>query len=326
MTEPTTSNIGLIIPNTGDLPGTWGSAAINPDMTAIDGMFGGVATVSLTNTNVTLTSPSATISPTAGPNQSQNAIIVLNGTLTGNVQITMPLPGIQRFYNATTGNFVVTLAAASAGNVVGIPQGVMTEVFNDGTNVYFCNLGGYPGKMEFMGGVSVVPAWITACTVKPYLLADTTIYNASGYPILFGLYGGKFGGNGISTFGVPDMSGRVPLQYDFTGTRITTAGCGIDGQTIGAAGGGQNATLLTANLPPYTPAGTLNITATAHVPLQLGGQASSGSSGQTANSASTPVIFDSIGGTLNGTPQGGTSTPVNTVQPAQVAGIWLIKT
>ena len=41
MAEPTTINKALIVPNTGDLPGTWGSAAINPDLSAIDGMLGG---------------------------------------------------------------------------------------------------------------------------------------------------------------------------------------------------------------------------------------------------------------------------------------------
>ena len=63
MVEPVTPLKALIIPNTGDLVGTWGSAALNPDFTAIDGMFGGITTVSLTNANVSLSAPAGSITP-----------------------------------------------------------------------------------------------------------------------------------------------------------------------------------------------------------------------------------------------------------------------
>ena len=39
MAEPQTVNGGLIVPNTGDLVGTWGSAALNPDFVAVDGFL-----------------------------------------------------------------------------------------------------------------------------------------------------------------------------------------------------------------------------------------------------------------------------------------------
>ena len=39
MTEPMTVNVGLIVPNTGDLVDAWGSAATNPDFSAIDGLI-----------------------------------------------------------------------------------------------------------------------------------------------------------------------------------------------------------------------------------------------------------------------------------------------
>ena len=93
MVEPTTVNKALIVPTTGDLSGTWGSAALNPDFTAIDGMFGGVVTVSLTNANVALTAPSGSVTAGAGPFQQQNAIIKFSGTLTGNCTITFTLHG-----------------------------------------------------------------------------------------------------------------------------------------------------------------------------------------------------------------------------------------
>lgn len=250
MVEPNTSNIGLIIPNDGSLSGTWGSAAINPDMVAIDGLFGGVVSVSLSSSPVTLTSPAGTISAAAGPTQSQNSIIKLTGTLSANVQVTLPLPGQQRIHNLTTGNFVVTLRAVGSGAVVGIPQGEVTNVYNDGTNVYLM-LGVDIGEVKSWTGLTAMPSWVTSCTNRPYLLCDGTVYNISDYPYLGNRLLGTFGGNGLTTFAVPDLRGRVSLPYDGTGTRITSAGCGINGQTLGASADNQSVTLTLSQIPTH---------------------------------------------------------------------------
>lgn len=333
MADPQTGNIGLAIPLRGSDVGTW-DIPVNGDFTAIDGMLGGVATVGLSNAPVTLTSPytsPAAPSPSPGPTQSQNGVIIFTGALSANVTVTLPIPAIQQFYNETTGNFLVILRAAGSGEVIAIPQGVCARVYNDGTNVRFIEgIEGRPGKMEFEGGETGLPAWVSACTKKPYLLADGSIYNFSDFPALGAKYGNKFGGNGITTFGVPDMQGRVPLAYDGTGTRITTAGCGINGQTIGAAGGGQTNTVVTANLPPYTPAGGVSVSQP-----QWDGPTTRTQLGVTTNgipanqywSGNTPTDLRSqITASFAGSAQGGTSTPINNVQPAIVAGVWLVKT
>jgi len=69
MADPLTSTRGLAVPTRGSDSGTW-DVPVNNDMIAIDGMFGGVQSISLTNANVTLTVP-ATFSqtPGAGPTQ-----------------------------------------------------------------------------------------------------------------------------------------------------------------------------------------------------------------------------------------------------------------
>jgi microcystin-dependent protein len=105
-----------------------------------------------------------------------------------------------------------------------------------------------------------------------------------------------------------------------TGSRLTTAGGGVDGGTLGAVGGAQTQTLLTANLPPYTPAGSVSVTST-------GGATVVQSSGPTDNFASiagaavqtnqTRSAITSTG-SLTGTAQGGTSTPFRTMQPTIV--------
>jgi hypothetical protein len=123
VTEPTTVNGGLIIPNTGDLPGTWGSNALNPDFIALDGTLWGVTTISASNSSIVLTSPSGfTPTPSAGPTQAQNAVLKFTGVLTGNVQVTLPIPGYYIIDNQTTGAFVLSFRAIGSGQVIAVDQ------------------------------------------------------------------------------------------------------------------------------------------------------------------------------------------------------------
>lgn len=330
MSDPQTSNILLSVPVRGSDVGTW-DTPVNGDFTAIDGLFGGVATVGLTNSNVTLTFPSGTPSASPGPTQAQNAAIKFTGTLTANVVVTLPLPGYIILDNQTTGNFTVSFRAAGSGNVVATPHGSRMHVYNDGSNVSFVD-NALPGSLVFLAGVSALPSWMSACTVSPYLIADGSIYNFSSYGALGAYLAGTFGGNGITTFGVPDLRGRVPLAYDGTGTRITTAGCGINGQTMGASGGEQVHTLVTSELAAHnhgiTDLGHFhymlpNHNASIFVPdnggLGNAGLANEGlesSNIQQTQTATTNITINNAGG-------GGAH---NNVQPAQVAGLWAVKT
>ena len=331
MADPTTTNILLAAPTRGSDPGTW-DTPVNANSSTIDGYIGGVVTVSLSNAPVTLTAPAGTPTPGAGPFQSQNRILKFTGTLSSNVTITLPLPGEYTVQNLTTGAFVVIFRAVGAGNLVSTPQGSIMKIWCDGTDVWLIK-NQIPGALTFLGGVSAVPVWITACTIPPYLLCDGTVYNFSTYPALGNLYVGNFGGNGITTFGVEDLRGRVPLAYDGTGTRITVAGSGLNGQTLGASLDKQTVTLLTGNLPAYTPIGSIVTTTVAGEANALGIQnppinpQNVAGIGGTSNGGSItkPPSFISTS-TFTGTAQGGTSTPVVNVQPSQVAGIWLVST
>ena len=246
------------------------------------------------------------------------------------MQVTLPLPGEYTIQNLTVGNFVVTFAAAGAGNVTATPSGSIMHVWNDGTNVWPVKPT-IPGALTFLGGVNAVPAWITACTVQPFLLCDGSVYNYSTYTALGNLYGGSFGGNGITTFGVQDLRGRVPLAYDGTGIRITEAGCGINGQTLGAAGGAETEPLTVAQLPSITSTNpTQNISLGSNIPASAlpFGNTSVTPSGTflVPYSNSGPV---NITNSVNSITVTSTNTLGNAhanVQPAQVSGIWLVST
>ena len=61
---------------------------------------------------------------------------------------------------------------------------------------------------------------------------------------LFSLLGTVFGGDGVTTFALPDMRGRFPMQFG--------AGPGLSLHNLGARGGTEQTTLLTPNLPAHT--------------------------------------------------------------------------
>src|SRR5262249_54085471 len=114
------------------------------------------------------------------------------------------------------------------------------------------------------GGLSQMPAWLTACTVPPYLRCDGSVYRFSTYPYLGARLGGAFGGNGVTTFGVPDLRRRMPIPYDGTGSRITSAVCGINGQTIGSAADNQGVTLNAGQISTITSNGLNSIGVTSN--------------------------------------------------------------
>src|SRR6267154_1661288 len=94
---------GLNTPNTGDLVGAWGTTAVNANMQAVGGMFGGTLNISLSGaTTITLTGPSG-LTPGAGPTQQQNFLLTFNGAQTGNAVVLFRRPGIYLISNRCTG-------------------------------------------------------------------------------------------------------------------------------------------------------------------------------------------------------------------------------
>jgi microcystin-dependent protein len=61
---------------------------------------------------------------------------------------------------------------------------------------------------------------------------------------LFSILGTTYGGNGTTTFGLPDFRGRVPLHWG--------QGLGLANYAIGQMAGSENTTLLQTNLPSHT--------------------------------------------------------------------------
>jgi microcystin-dependent protein len=61
---------------------------------------------------------------------------------------------------------------------------------------------------------------------------------------LFAILGTNFGGNGVSTFGLPDFRGRVPVSQG--------QGLGLSTYVVGELTGTENVTLLQNQMPTHT--------------------------------------------------------------------------
>jgi microcystin-dependent protein len=70
---------------------------------------------------------------------------------------------------------------------------------------------------------------------------------------LFSLLGTTYGGNGQTTFALPDLRGRVPIQQG--------QGPGLSPYSLGQVGGTESTTLNSTNVPPHSH--TLNVAGTA---------------------------------------------------------------
>lgn len=87
-----------------------------------------------------------------------------------------------------------------------------------------------------------------------FALANGQAISRTTYAAYFALVGTAFGaGDGTTTFNIPDLSNRIVAGLQMAGTaRITVAGGNFDGNTLGAAGGNQNVTLNTTQIPSHT--------------------------------------------------------------------------
>lgn len=110
--------------------------------------------------------------------------------------------------------------------------------------------------LEFAG--SVPPAG--------FVFADGAQYSCTAYQKACAVFLDLYGGDGVSTFNVPDKRGRVGVGRDNMGgtaaNRMTSGGSGVDGATLGASGGSQTHTLTTAELSQHSHANTLGGTVT----------------------------------------------------------------
>jgi microcystin-dependent protein len=93
----------------------------------------------------------------------------------------------------------------------------------------------YVGEIRIFGG-NFAPAGWAFC--------DGSLQSISQNQALYSLIGTTYGGDGVNTFALPNLVGRVPLCQG--------QGPGLSNYTIGQPGGLETVTLTTGQLPSHT--------------------------------------------------------------------------
>lgn len=79
---------------------------------------------------------------------------------------------------------------------------------------------------------------------RGWAFCDGQLLAVSQNDALFSLYGTIYGGDGRTTFGLPDLRGRIPLHHG--------QGPGLSSRRLGSKGGSENETLTTNQLASHT--------------------------------------------------------------------------
>jgi len=119
----------------GEQSGVWGTTT-NTNWTLIEQAVAGVQTITMSNSNYTLTNLNGV------SDEARNMVLVVQGTNSAIYQVVAPLnqPKMYVISNQTTGGYAITIGAAT-GSVVTIPNGVTAQVYTDGTNFYSAQTG-----------------------------------------------------------------------------------------------------------------------------------------------------------------------------------------
>jgi microcystin-dependent protein len=292
-----TTNKALTLPANSSFVGTW-DVPVNGNMSILDAALGGFTTLTLNN--------GVTVLSTA---QSQNVFLTLQSTLTGSCIIEFPV-GVSGFYtvqNLCTGSsqFIVQLTVgAGVGQTIACPPYEPFDILVDGTNVKFRNFGRIGTYWEYAG--SSVPAWVTGCSINPYLNCDGTTFSSATYPALANLIGTT----------LPDSRGRTRFNLSQGTGRITSTG-GIDGTTLFAAGGSQSVALTSQNMPPVP------ITDPGHShTLNQSGLQGGPNTAATGGGAGTGFTGTAV---TNITAGSSSPTPAPVLPPGYVGGITLVR-
>jgi microcystin-dependent protein len=87
----------------------------------------------------------------------------------------------------------------------------------------------YVGEIRIFAGNFAPQGWA---------ICDGSVYSIAQNEVLFALLGTTYGGDGQTTFNLPDLRSRVPIHQG-------------NGYVIGQLGGTENVTLITAQLPAH---------------------------------------------------------------------------
>jgi microcystin-dependent protein len=136
--------------------------------------------------------------------------------------------------------------------------------------------------------------------IRGWAMCNGQILNISTNTALFAILGTTYGGNGQTTFALPNLQGRVPVHQG--------QGLGLSPYQLGQSAGSENVTLLSAQMPQHTHIINAN----------TGGNQASPANNFPGNEA-TPIKIYAAGGSVTMNPNvaslAGGNQPHGNIQP-----------
>jgi microcystin-dependent protein len=144
-----------------------------------------------------------------------------------------------------------------------IPAGVlvggtpyMVTFYNSVSQFRLWNLFANPFNIPIAGGMDY---WGSSAPNSNFAFPIGQAISRTTYATLFAIVGTTYGaGDGSTTFNLPDKTGRVSAMKEATSSRLTGALGGINGATLGAAGGFDSHNLTIGEIPSHTHANSLS--------------------------------------------------------------------
>jgi microcystin-dependent protein len=128
--------------------------------------------------------------------------------------------------------------------------------------------------------IGVIFAHAGTFAPRDWALCQGQLQSIAENDTLYALIGTNFGGDGVQTFGLPDLRGRVPVGQG--------QGPGLSNYIIGQIAGNENVTVLSTQMPSHNhPLNVVN----------------------SQGNATVPTSSSFVAGTYSGT--GGTTAPIN---------------
>lgn len=163
-----------------------------------------------------------------------------------------------------------------------------------------------------------------AFTPQGWVKCNGQLLDPVTYPVLFALIGTTYGGDGTTSFAVPNLVAKVPLGYGNT--------TGFSSYTIGQTGGEESIELTEDQLPSHSHTGTIDSGATANISIPsssanssnnpsnnyMGAPDNIGPNAINVYSNSTDSIMQPFTAPLSGsiiTDSTGNGTDINNIQP-----------
>lgn len=122
-----TSSLRLVLPATGEYPGTWGTQANNGLTNLVDTSIAGTATITMTAANYTLSTANG------ASDEARAMFLVLGGTPGGAYNVIVP--AVSKLYFVTNSTGSAQTVKTSAGTGISVPNGARMTLRCDGTNV-----------------------------------------------------------------------------------------------------------------------------------------------------------------------------------------------